>query len=180
MSIQNYNQISLINGKKLLIDANIWISLFHRAGTNPDRKYIDNTVFLKSILSKDITIILPCIVLSEVINRLYRFYLADYNNINNASLKLKDFRQYQEFKEATSEISLLIKTHMSKLQEKLDTIDDGFRSFDLNEDFFQFLQTLDFNDLIIAKICKEQNIDFLVTNDYDMSQFKDEINILTT
>jgi len=118
-----------------------------------------------------------CIIISEVINRVYRFCLNNYNK-NNNNLKLKEFRKKKEFLKA-NKASILFKSIIGKLGPRLTAQSGNFQKFNVRSDFFKYLEGIDFNDLIILKICKECKVDFLVTNDRDMFGYKDEVNILT-
>lgn len=185
MSVTKYQKGYMpIAGTKLVFDTNIWLALcwpMYNSSTNQIKKDMDTAAvaFLKSCINSKYKVLLPAIIVSEIINRIYRVELAKYQK-QHSGTSLKEFRTTLEGKETTRDILQVIVSQICQFQRKgyIENIDDGFESFCLINAIKE-IPNLDFNDSIIADIC-EKNSAWLVTNDSDFKAVQDKINIITT
>lgn len=149
--------ISQIVSKSVFFDANILIYLFWPIYDKYDnvRKYA--SLFKALVQQKN-----PCVVnitiLSEVINRVIRL---EQSNLNRKSKNFKEFRNSTEGIKVQEDVFSIIEHTILKLF----TLTDQLLSVN---DIIQYLQvdTLDFNDKIIADICKKNDM-VLLTHDAD-------------
>ena len=153
------NDIPHIVNKSIFFDANIIIYLFWPIYDKYDnsKKYAS---FFKALVHQKNTCVINITVLSEVINRIIR--LEQYN-LNLQSERFKDFRNSPEGTKVQKDIFSIVENTILKVF----TLTDQSLSID---DVIKYLQTdtLDFNDKIIADICKKNGM-ILLTNDADFS-----------
>ena len=133
--------------------------------------------FLNACINSKYTILLPAIVVSEIINRIYR---EEYKKQRQKYTDFKEFRSSSAGRETLQDIQQVLSPQIYRFQQKgyIENVDDGFESLSL-ETIISHMDALDFNDFILANIC-EANSATLVTNDSDFKAVRDRINIITT
>ncbi len=171
-------------GTKLLFDTNIWMALCwpqYNSSTNQIKSDMDTQAvsFLTECINSKYKILLPAMVVSELINRIYRKEFQSYNK-RHPDVNIKEFRETNEGKDTLKDIAQVFSSQILKFQQKgyIQNVDDSFETISLLE-AISGMTNLDFNDFIIVSICKAQEA-VLVTNDSDFKAVQEDINIITT
>lgn len=153
---------------ELLLDANIWLSIYGFAKPGDHRSVIYSKA-LSEMLAANCRICVDVLILSEYVNAYARFRY----NLLNTSVVFKNFRKSADFKPIAADIAgdvRQILKHCERIESDLPVCD-----IDALIDEFEKADS-DFNDQILAELCKRSNLK-LVTHDAD---FKDRgLNILT-
>jgi predicted nucleic acid-binding protein len=160
----NPSSISSINDKKIFFDANILIYLFGY-GTPTNANWEDQYARLYSNLSKQKnSFVVDFIVISEFVNRAikieYKNYLAN-NHLTENNCKYKDYRNSQNGQDALEDIYLTV---TDDILNEFEVVEKSYSKNDLI--FMCTVDSLDFSDKAIVKICKDNQF-ILLTNDTD-------------
>jgi predicted nucleic acid-binding protein len=170
------------------IDTNIWIAYIKRdTQKNKFEPYFDFIDGIVNINNSDVStrkriknipkIILSSVLLSEIINAYLRRVAmrAFYND----KLDGKDFKKdYRDFlhSDYPKQVSFITSEIMA-FESVLHLQNDGFDSdFDIST--LVNLGKNDFNDFYYSAICSREKIPIL-TEDFDFTNFKDNISIFT-
>lgn len=164
-AIYNLQNIAQLQGRNVFFDANIVIYLFWPTGSvSWENTYA--TAFA-SLLRQQNKLCVDFLVISEVINRAIR---SEYAKLQPA-FKFKQFRDSQEGKDALEDIYKVVENN---ILNRFHFIGKTFSKDDVNS--FLNVDTLDFVDKAILKVCKDNNC-VLLTNDKDFKAA--DIDILT-
>ena len=147
---------------RLLLDANIWLSVYGPAAMQDTRTSIYSAALRKMLAAKS-QVFLDAFILSEFVNRFARFEY-DRARIAGEATDFKSFRDSPAFQDVAVEIAISatkIVNMSSRCQWTFMTANVG----DLLGDFARTRS--DFNDLVLASICREQGLT-LVTHDADL------------
>ena len=159
--------IPRIVNKTVFFDANVIIYLFWPIydKSNNAARYAS---FLNALLQQKNTCAVSLTILSEVINRIIRL---EQSSLKLQAKKFKDFRNSPEGIKVQEDIFSIVRDTVLKTFSLTD------QSFSRN-DIIKYLQTdtLDFNDKIIADICRKNNM-ILLTHDADF--MNTDIDILS-
>ncbi|MDR2836079.1 MAG: PIN domain-containing protein [Bacteroidales bacterium] len=164
--LYDLSNINKLENEKIFVDANVLI--FWNWSTGKIKQETDYSSIYAKLLEQRNHIYVDFIVISEVINRLIKIETKK-NDIN--IIDFKKFRNSEQGKEKLKEI-------YSVVQERiLDNFDLAEKHF-TKENILEFLSidSLDFNDKAILKICKENNF-ILLTDDIDFRN--SDVDILT-
>jgi predicted nucleic acid-binding protein len=156
----------------LLLDTNIWLSIFGPDADPEDRRAKIYSAALKKMREYNCKIFLDVLILCEFINR---FAHWEYDQLDSAIRppKFKDFRKSPIFKPVAEEI--VLKTN--KILKMTKCCDSGFELMDLKQMLSEYeTGRMDFNDQILYELCKAKRF-ILVTDDKDFKAT--EISILT-
>jgi len=152
----------------LLIDANVWLSIYGPQAQSDYRSQSYSKALAK-ILKAKCNIFLDVLILSEFINRYSRLKY----NLQGYSSGFKSYRQSPFFKPVAKEIADAVR----RILKCCKCIENGFISIDLNNILDDYESKCpDFNDQILAELCRSRSLKF-VTNDSDFRDFN--ITILT-
>lgn len=161
----NLQSIAQIQGRDVFLDANVLIYLFWPTGSlSWENTYA--TAFAR-LLRQQNKLCVDLLVISEVINRAIR---SEHVKLQPA-LKFKQFRDSQEGKDALEDIYKVVE---NDILNRFHFIGKAFSKEEV--DSFLSVDTLDFVDKAILKICKDNNC-VLLTNDKDFKAA--DIDILT-
>lgn len=154
---------------KLIFDTNVWLSIYGITANNTNQQTRIYSNFYKKALENKSKIYLLGTIASEYINRSIKMrYYAD--NTVNESLKIHQQAMYPQWIETISD-------EVSYLVNDCERLDDGFSLSNPEEMCRSCIgKEIDYNDLIISEVCKNNNIS-LVTDDKDFSC--EEIEIIT-
>ena len=153
--------IASCSSSKIFFDTNIVLSLFTPLTVRQNAN--EYSKFFGECLKQNKTLYIDTHVLSEFINAYMRFEYKKYlkkNNIDATMYSFKDYRSCQEGIDAMKNAEAVVK---NRLLKKFTIAGKEFSATDIAS--FSFAGT-DFNDLVIAEICKEHNL-ALTTNDSD-------------
>lgn len=158
---------------KLLLDANIWISVYGPSEPGNDKakiysRALDNMMRARSQIFVDVLIV------SEFINSYARkmWYIAKEGE-PELFKKFKAYRQSEDFKEVAEEISVMA----SRIVTCCKRIGNDFETMEIDTLMQGFAEgQSDFNDQVIVEICKRRELK-LVTDDRDFEN--SDIAILT-
>jgi predicted nucleic acid-binding protein len=156
--------------ERLLFDTNVWIAIYGPGDPKDWRTRVYTKAFSR-ILKADCQIFVNVTVISEYINRILRIN-QELLGINGS---LKDFRKSPEYKAVATDVAADVRRIAG-----IGTVtfaDTGFDAMDPCQlmDGFE-VGDRDFNDQIIAKLCKNQEWT-VVTNDADFSVY--DVDVLT-
>ena len=161
----NLQSIPQIQGRDVFLDANVLIYLFWPTGSlSWENTYA--TAFA-CLLRQQNKLCVDFLVISEVINRAIR---SEHVKLQPA-LKFKQFRDSQEGKDALTDIYKVVE---NDILNRFHFIGKAFSKEEVNS--FLSVDTLDFVDKAILKVCKDNNC-VLLTNDKDFKAA--DIDILT-
>ena len=149
----NLQSIDQLQGRDVFLDANILIYLFWPTGSiSWENTYA--SAFAR-LLRQQNKLCVDFLVISEVVNRAIR---SEHVKIQPA-LKFKQFRDSQEGKEALEDIYKVVE---NDILSRFHFIGKEFSKDEVNQ--FLNVDSLDFFDKAILKICQEKNC-VLLTND---------------
>lgn len=154
-----------------LLDANVLLSVY---GPNANKEAY--TSFYSDALVKMRTskcnIFIDTLILSEFVNR-FAHWAFDQLPPEEKPLTFKEFRKSENFKPVAQEIA----DDVRRIIDYADCCDSEFESIDMEELLSEYaLGNSDFNDQIIARLCKRRGF-ILVTHDGDFAG--GEMDILT-
>lgn len=157
----NLASYSFSEGEQILVDTNIWLSLFPAPGGYQQgfaHQYSQN--FLRLISAKAQPVLDP-MVLSEYLNR---YAHIEYDaNYKTQYPKFKSFRNSPDFQTIASSVG----TFAKKIIGFCITHSIPANQLDLVQALTDFLHGgVDFNDAILIDVCRKRNIK-LMTNDGD-------------
>lgn len=169
--ISNIKRYSFNKNDNLLLDTNIWMSIYGPIAHQDWRTSVYSRA-LRNIIDNGGRIFLDVLILSEFINAFARF---EYRQLDEKIKpnEFKDFRDSALFEPIAQEISINAKK-IVKVSQRCDSI---FESVDLPGLLSQYEKgNSDFNDQILVEICKSKGLTF-VTHDKDFKNY--DVNILT-
>lgn len=169
-NIINANNFEVKSNQSFFLDNNIWMFLYCPiANFNENKQKIISNLFEK-ILSRNGSIIVNSLILSEFSNAYLRL---DFNlwkaeiQSQSASFK-KDYFLTKRATDTRKEIANTIKNKILKISEKHP---DSFNAINF-EHIFSTYESLDYNDSIIYNECKNKKW-ILVSDDGDFTKFND-------
>jgi len=167
----NLSNISSITNKKVFFDANILIYLFWATGSSWERAYAN---LYSKLNNQNNTYVIDFLVISEFINRAIKIEYQNYlnnNDLTSQEYKYKEYRDSEEGQEVLGDIYTIISLD---ILEDFEVVEKSYSKDAINA--MLLVDSLDFTDKAIEKICDENNC-VLLTNDKD---FKDStIEILS-
>jgi len=159
--ISNIEKYAFRETDNFLLDTNILLSVY---GPNANQErytqaYSDALMKMRVCGCK---IFIDALVLSEFINR-FAHWNYDQLPPERKPEKFKYYRTSDEFKKAAQEIA----DDTRRIVDYTTCIDSDFGSIDIDELLNEYeLGNSDFNDLVIARLCKRRGF-ILVTHDGD-------------
>lgn len=145
---------------KVMLDANIWLILQGPQGNPFDYRTKTYSQALANMIAAKCQIIVDALVVSEFVNAYARL---EFNLKKQPGDDFKRFRNSSEFKP----IAIDIANEVKSILKISHPIESGFSTLNHNHLADEFSGgDSDFNDLIIAEICRANNY-YLVTHDGD-------------
>ena len=170
-----YNDAGNIVNRNVMFDNCVLMYLFYPIATEENRrqkKFLSYSEIFKRLLLNKNTKIINLFTVSEFVNAALRYELKKYNIENQEYKEFKEFRNSSEGIQKTNVVYDVVKTEILPEFELFTT-----KQYSKKEiENFLYQDRLDFNDKIIADLCKPLNC-VLFTDDYDFSDV--EIDILT-
>lgn len=177
MSFCRTSELNVINNK-IMIDANICLFLFSEKFREDYMVKVNKySEFIKKIFNKS-ELYITIMIISEVINTYSQESFKIFReNTNNQTMKFKDYRKTDDFKEAIGLIINQLKQFIKSYKITLLNIDEV--NSNINTIFDEFTENCDndYNDLILKKLCEINKLS-LLTDDFDFSKYK-TINIIS-
>ena len=155
---------------KILLDANVWLFLQGPPGDPKDDRVAIYSRAFADMLAAKCLVIVNALIMSEFVNRFARL---QFGLVKKPAENFKDFRNSPDFKP----IAAWIAEESRCIFYVANRIECGFSSLN-HTDLLNAFESggADFNDLIIADICRRNNYT-LVTHDGDFCN--SEFSILT-
>lgn len=157
-------------------DANIWLYLFAPIHSYELPKQEEYARLLSNIKSRNATIFLSSLVVSEFINRRLRMGFDQWkDSVGDSSLQFKrDYRNTTDYKETLEEAQQSV-LEILKVATK--------RSDEYADSNFQSIKTwmgkgCDFNDAYYIMYCRKNSFKF-VTDDHDISSQDIGVEVIT-
>jgi len=170
MAIIDIESVTFSSNNKLFFDTNIWILLFPAIGSKLSREQNIYSRSYRKALQAGCHIFINVLILSEYVNTFARTNYKLFTE-SGGTLSFKDYRKSPDF----SSVSRAIIVSCNKILSKCEKAEISFNSIDINSLFTEFqTNNADFNDLVIADICKRQGFS-LVTHDKDFAKIDIEI-----
>ena len=153
---------------ELLLDTNIWLSIFGLAKPGDHRSVVYSKA-LSEMLAANCRICVDVLILSEYVNAYARFRY----NLLKPSVVFKNFRKSADFKPIAADIA----GDVRQILKHCERIDSDFPAADIDALIDEFEKgDSDFNDQVLAELCRRRSLT-LVTHDAD---FKDRgLTLLT-
>lgn len=161
-------ELSLNFSTEFFFDTNIWIILFGNLGDYNRSSQNEYSKFFENVLSKNCSIYLTSMILSEYANVILRIEFANWQK-QQGKLNLKykqDFVGTDVYKEKVQ----LVKNQIAKILnlKNIIKLPDDFNALNLDSIFVNF-GPADFNDAYINEIVKLKKC-ILVTDDKDFKE----------
>ncbi len=161
-------------GDELFLDANVWLRVYG-PWAKADRKsrYYSNAV--TSIFRAKSKVYIDALVLSEFINTYARTKFSEWKKAKpeRKNIEFKTFRRTDVFVEVAEEI----KDEAKRFLKHCDRCGSNFPRVNIDAILGEYAKgKSDFNDQIIAEICRDKKLT-LVTDDGDFGS--SSLNILT-
>lgn len=160
------------SNQSFFFDNNVWMFLYCPIGNFNEKKQQLISSLFEKILSRNCSIVINSLILSEFSNSYLRLDFNLWKDENQSPLAnfKNNYFNTNRAKETREAISLTIKNNILKISERYP---DSFNSIDF-EEILNTFKVLDYNDTIIYNECKNKNW-ILVSDDDDFAQFNDII-----
>ncbi|MBQ7868806.1 MAG: PIN domain-containing protein [Prevotella sp.] len=161
-----------------IFDTNVWIYIFAPiAGVKP-HKQKEYSQLLKDIRSREATIWISSLIVSEYVNAVLRIAFKQWmhsNKLYTADFK-HDFRPTAEYKAALSDAKLQVNAILGICERR----PDDFNHIDVGNIIASMNTTsYDFGDAMIANVCERNKEIHLVTDDTDITMAEVPFNVIT-
>lgn len=153
MTLTQIKDYNVSNQDSLFFDANVWLLIFGNVANSRQERQKAYSQLLKDAISRNATIFISSLVLSEIINRMLRIDFEQWLEVpDNIGKKFKrDFRQTEEYKESLQSAIETVKEILKiSIVEK---VDDGFHSRNTEILFSRMGNYIDFNDSYYISLC---------------------------
>lgn len=165
--------IDKLVGREIFFDANILIYLFWPTAADSEKLEKIYAAAFGQLLKQKNILVADFITISEFINRAFRIEYEKYKSSKKLySIKFKEYRNTEEGREVLNDIYVKVKEDIFK---RFDVATQKFFKHDIEK--LLIVDSLDFGDKGILKICKENNY-VLLTHDADFKN--SDIDILTS
>lgn len=173
--IQNISHYAFTSSDNLMFDTNVWFFMYAPQKPIPAVNKAINIYSdaLKKMRTAGSHIFINPLIISEFVNIYAKRAHELLSKNGKASNDFKAFRNSPKFKPIAQDIAFNVKS----ILKHCVVVESGFKPFDIKlliDDYA--LGVFDFNDQIIAAMCKEAGIT-LVTHDIDFKDFG--LSILT-
>jgi predicted nucleic acid-binding protein len=159
--IRDIRRHSFTASDRLLLDANVWLSVYGPADMQDTRTSIYSAA-LRRMLDAKSQVFLDAFILSEFVNRFAHFEY-DRARIGGEATDFKSFRDSPAFEDVAAEIAI----SATKILNMSIRCQWAFISANVGNLLADFARTRsDFNDLVLASVCREEGLT-LVTHDAD-------------
>ena len=182
----NINNFSMFSKtKSIAIDTNVLLWTFYSniSFSSSYQKKIYPSLLTKILNIKGCKIYTTAVNLFEIFNVVekteYEIYLK-LNNINSSKLTLKQYRNIESERNKLKNTCELI---FKQISQFIDIVDLELTNFDLQNFNLNYTNhKYDIFDYTLVKFAKENNVDYILTDDKDFSigsYLLDGINIMT-
>lgn len=173
--IRDY-EVSPMDG--LFFDTNVWLHIYGPiAGARRDKQRVYSRL-LDQAISRDATIWITSMVLSEYINRVLRIGFQQW--MRNKQLKQADFkhdyRLTEDYKETLEDVKQQVRDILCIKQ--VSKRSDDFSSLNINTILDSMQSDCDYNDAYIIRCCEKNNLK-LVSDDTDMQSINSRVKMIT-
>ena len=164
--------VATLIGRPLFFDANVLLYLFSPSAANSQQQWAITaySAVFKHALTRNLTLCIDVMVLSEFINRFLRLEHQGFLKRNGSAITFKAYRATSDGLLAAQDIEDIV---TEKLLKSFKIIGKLFNSSEIGS---IHLPNTDFNDALIVETCKAHQC-VLVTNDADFLDAN--IDILT-
>ncbi len=157
-------------------DTNVWIFIFAPIAGADKKKQSVYSSLLKDIQSRNATIFISSLVLSEYINAMLRMGFKQWKRVTgnvNADFK-RDYRSTDDY-QTTLEDAVL---QVNEILKVCDKRPDDFHTIDIDSVLASMNQDADYNDAYYIKNCENQKMKF-VSDDLDIQKVNSSITLIT-
>lgn len=157
-------------------DTNIWFFIYGPISGYERTKQNAYARLLKDIQSRNATIYISSLVLSEYINTVlrkgFRQWKRETGNVN-ADFK-SDYRNTDDYQTTLEDAVIQVKEILKMCTKR----PDDFQIIDINSVLASMNQDADYNDAYYIKVCEKQKMKF-VSDDADIQKVNSSITLLT-
>lgn len=178
---QEYNIVSLdcrsFSNKRVALDNNVLYWTFYGANIDFNERQSSYSTFIEKLLDNNAVLVTTATTLNEFFHLVEKNELALYNYANGLNLSKKDFRKVNGIR---TRLQSFFKTLYTQIQQVV-TIEP----FDISNEFIaDYLDNfsdnrLDCLDYALLLYCKQNDIDYIITDDRDFTGYDTGCNILT-
>lgn len=151
-----------------IFDTNIWVYIFAPIAQSNKYKQRVYSRLLSDILSRQATIWINSLILSEYVNVMLKLAFKQWmsnNNLLNANFK-RDFRPQKEYRDALSDVKCQVLSILGLCERR----PDDFNRIDINGIIDSIgIVSYDYGDAILVDVCKCHREINLVTDDSDIT-----------
>ena len=157
-------------------DTNVWMFIFAPiAGTKKKKQSVYSSL-LKDIQSRNATIFISSLVLSEYINAVLRMGFKQWKRVTgnvNADFK-RDYRNTNDYQTILEDAVLQVKEILKVCVKR----PDDFQIIDIDCILASMNQDADYNDIYYIKDCEKHKMKF-VSDDSDIQNVNSPISFIT-
>lgn len=159
--------------RKYFLDTNVWYYIYGQQMPDDPRVSVYSDL-LNTLINNKSEIYSDIIVLSEITNIYIQFeYKCYLDYASSKDVPFKEYRKCEDYNRIIEGITDILRRIISNCK----SVCFGFSAANPTAFVDDFeLHRIDFNDIVIAQICQENDL-ILVTHDYDFADM--EIDILT-
>lgn len=157
-------------------DTNVWIFIFCPISGYERTKQNAYARLLKDIQSRNATIYISSLVLSEYINAVLRMGFKQWKRVTgNVSADFKrDYRNTDDYQTTLEDAVIQVKEILKMCTKR----PDDFQIIDINSVLASMNQDADYNDAYYIKDCEKQKMKF-VSDDADIQKVNSSITLIT-
>ena len=157
-------------------DTNVWIFIFAPIAGADKKKQSAYSSLFKDIQSKNATIFISSLVLSEYINAVLRMGFKQWKRVTgnvNADFK-RDYRSTDDYQTTLEDAVLQVKEILKVCVKR----PDDFHIIDIDNVLASMNQDADYNDVYYIKDCEKLKMKF-VSDDSDIQKLDSTITLIT-
>lgn len=162
----------------LYFDTNVWLHIYGPIASARKEKQRAYSCLLEQAISRDATIWITSMVLSEYINRVLRIGFKQWmekEHLEQADFK-HDYRLTEDYKETLEDVKQQVRDILCIKQ--VSKRSDDFNSLNINTIIDSMQSTCDYNDVYIIRCCEKNNLK-LVSDDTDMQTINSRVKMIT-
>ena len=163
-------------GASFFFDNNVWMFLFAPIANAHKGKQKKYASLFRTIQAMGGTIFISSLVLSEYVNRCLRLAFNQWKEDTRQSYGVeykKDYRKTEDYRLALEDV----KGQVMAILKCSERMPDDFNAINI-EALLNTMSDGDYNDSYYAQLCKMKGLK-IVTDDHDMFQLPNEVEIIT-
>lgn len=176
MVVTKIEEHVVISANAYFFDTNVWIFIYATIAGADKRKQSVYSGLLKDIQSRNATLFVSSLVLSEYINAVLRMGFNHWKRVTgnvNADFK-RDYRSTDDYQTTLEDAVLQVKEILKVCVKR----PDDFHIIDIDSVLASMNQDADYNDAYYIKDCEKLKMKF-VSDDSDIQKVDSTITLIT-